>query len=545
MIRKKKIAQNKQQDRKHNTTLMLILFHALYFWGGTMSNLWSTETEYTPIMILSTGFLAFLFIAYLAHFIYKQKHQAIITIPLLMLFIWDLIGMLAALIFAHKKVPLDFILLLAAPIITAVTLSQYKEGKKKRDLIYIIPLYSSIIITTLIILFSATLYLIYPNRYAYHILVNGSSDTLDYQIFPSRKIKNSGDTDPLTVNLDRKEEVEDLFKSVEVEDLDKFAQKTESTSLIVYKDSELIYENYFNDQDRNDIATSFSMAKSIDSLLVGCAIADGHIESVDDSITKYLPELEERDPNFSKIKIKHLLMMNSGIAYSDSKFLGVIDLPSDDNPKTYYYPDLRDLALNQTTVDTDPGSYFQYNNYNPLLIGVILERATGMSASEYLEKKIWTTSGMEFSASWSLDSSIPGLEKMESGINARPIDYVKIGVLLLNNGLWNQNQIIDPAWIKLTTQPTTENSDKPEDYYQGEITPYTENMYYSYYWWGFEDENQDQLDDFLAIGHLGQYLYISPKNDLLILRTGKDSGDIDWPSLFNKISTNLENNPDL
>ncbi len=162
----------------------------------------------------------------------------------------------------------------------------------------------------------------------------------------------------------------------------------------------ILYEKYFNGASRDTIVTSFSCAKQWDSALIGAAIDDGYIQSVDDPITDYLPELAERDPAFSEITIYDLLRMSSGIEYDG---LGGLD---GDDSKTYYYPDLRKLALEETTVVDSPGSGFLYNNYHPLLLGIILERATGMSVTDYLEARIWQPIGMEFDGSWSLDSEI-------------------------------------------------------------------------------------------------------------------------------------------
>jgi CubicO group peptidase (beta-lactamase class C family) len=100
--------------------------------------------------------------------------------------------------------------------------------------------------------------------------------------------------------------------------------------------------------------------------------------------------------------------MASGIRYEE------FPLPNGDDALTYYYPDLRALALGETRIAGEPGVRFLYNNYHPLLLGVILERATGRSVTAWLQEKLWTPLGMEFDGSWSLDSEAAGLEKLES-----------------------------------------------------------------------------------------------------------------------------------
>ena len=135
--------------------------------------------------------------------------------------------------------------------------------------------------------------------------------------------------------------------------------------------------------------------------------------------------------------------MASGLRYNTDRPISF----GDDN-LTYEFDNLRHLALTETEVVEPPGVTFVYNNYNPLLIGMILERATGKTVTDYLQEKIWTPIGMEFDGSWSLDSKASGFEKMESGINARAIDFAKFGRLYLNNGSWNGEQIVPSAWVE-------------------------------------------------------------------------------------------------
>jgi CubicO group peptidase (beta-lactamase class C family) len=211
--------------------------------------------------------------------------------------------------------------------------------------------------------------------------------------------------------------------------------------------------------------------------------------------------------------------MSSGIKYHEN------GTPWGDDAKTYYYPDLRKLALS-VEIEEPPGKHFNYCNYNPLLVGMILERATGMPVAEYLQEKIWKPLGMEFPASWSLDSEKTGFEKMESGINARSIDFAKFGRLFLNKGNWNGSQIISEQWVK---ESTTRDTDTSADYYSlpGWWTPVFEDGkgYYKYHWWGYS--RKDGAYDFSAEGNKGQIIYISPSKGLIIVRNGKEYGGVD------------------
>ena len=258
-------------------------------------------------------------------------------------------------------------------------------------------------------------YLAYPAEFVNRMLRWGDADVYDYQKFPERVLETSGSPFEFSLDLDE-ERVRTQFElASDIDDFDSFLEKNRTQAFIVIQDDAILYEEYFNGASRDTIVTSFSTAKSFTSALVGIAISEGRIHSVDDPITGYLPELAERDPAFGNITIRDLLMMSSGIKYAE---------PPED-AKTYYWPDLQQLVLEETKIEGTPGEKFHYNNYHPLLLGMILERATGTSVANYLEEKIWKPVGMEFPGSWSLDEA--GFEKMESGINARAIDFAKFG----------------------------------------------------------------------------------------------------------------------
>ena len=178
------------------------------------------------------------------------------------------------------------------------------------------------------------------------------------------------------------------------------------------------------------MVTSFSVAKSFVSTLVGIAIEEGAIHSLDDPITDYLPELLERDRRFEQITIRHLLLMSSGLEYDESGSF----MFNGDDPLTTYHPDQRHLALTNTRIGGPPGRSFSYNKYHPQLLGLILERATGMSVTAYTQSRLWDPLGMEFDGAWTLDSDASGFEKMEAGLNARAVDFAKLGRLFLHEG---------------------------------------------------------------------------------------------------------------
>jgi len=301
-----------------------------------------------------------------------------------------------------------------------------------------------------------------------------------------------------------------------------YLQSSGTTAFLVIHDDELVYERYFNGYNERSLNTSFSMAKSFASALVGIAIDEGYIKRVDEPITNYIPELLEKDKRFRSITIRHLLTMTSGIKYEEGG-----DLPwseDADDTKTYYATDLRELALN-CQIEGKPGKYFEYNNYNPLLMGMILERATGMPVSHYMEEKLWKPAGMEADASWSLDSKKDGFEKMESGVNARARDFARFGMLFAKEGNVRGKQLISRGWVKESTRADT-NTDPSLDY--------------QYFWWV---NTTDGKNHFSAQGNYGQYIYVAPEKDLVIVRLGKEEGEKGygyWTDLFDELSTKLD-----
>ncbi|MFC1936679.1 serine hydrolase domain-containing protein [Chloroflexota bacterium] len=363
-------------------------------------------------------------------------------------------------------------------------------------------------------------FLSYPPAYLVRSVFWGDSDVYDYQRFPSRPLAAS-----LTPFYFKEEPAEEMVQTLfeqnsAIDDLDDFLERAQTQAFIVIQNDTILYERYFNGASRDTIVTSFSCAKQWVSALIGAAIDDGYIQSVDDPITDYLPELAERDPAFAEITIYDLLRMSSGIEYDG---LGGLD---GGDSKTYYYPDLRKLALEETTVVASPGSGFLYNNYHPLLLGIILERATGMSVTDYLEARIWQPIGMEFEGSWSLDSETSGFEKMESGINGRAIDFAKFGRLFLNNGNWNGTQVLPASWIAESTSPDTGNVG-----------------YHPYYKYAWESNVRGDSDyDYYAEGHHGQEIYISPYKNLIIVRNGETYGEFDqyWPDIFYQFASAIE-----
>lgn len=348
------------------------------------------------------------------------------------------------------------------------------------------------------------------------------SDIKDYEKFPSRKVFNAGTVFHFTSGADKSplKTVTYTFKDKKItKAITDFVDQTETTALIVIKNDTIQFEGYGNGYTRSSINTSFSIAKSITAMMMGVAIDEGAIQSLDDPITKYLPELVNSDPKLQSVTLSNLLMMQSGFYYRDH------DLVWGDKPKNYYHPCLRSRVLN-VKLDEAPGERWQYMGYNPIMCGMILERVTHQTVCNYFQEEIWKKLGMEFEASWSMDSDADQMEKMESGVNARAIDFAKLGRLMLNGGNWNGEKVISKDWVDDCT--TLEGSVKA-----------WEGVYYKNFWWIYA-ANENHPQSFAATGHLGQYIFISPEEQTIIVRFGKSEGKVDsWIRIFRSTASDL------
>lgn len=375
---------------------------------------------------------------------------------------------------------------------------------KTLKLILKIVLWGALALVGAFVILYAIIAVRYSPEYVYREIFMDLGGPYAFRILPERKLSASPDPFRFAEDASREKLVQETFQAdPRIKDLDSFLKGTGTQAFLVIQDDAVIYERYFLDHQRDSVVTSFSIAKSFGSALIGIAIQEGYIKSVEDPITDYLPELAERDPRFRDIQIRHLLMMASGLRYDSGRPFSF----GDDN-LTSGYDDLRHLALTETQVIEQPGLTFLYNNYNPMLLGLILERVTGRPVTIYLQEKLWTPLGMEYDGSWSLDAEKNGFERMEVGINARAIDFAKLGRLYLNGGGWNGTQLVPVEWVQASLQDNGLIQDAP--------------IYYGYMWWG-EKCNPDS-QDFLATGDLGQFVYVSPARNLVIVRNAEKYG---------------------
>ena len=282
---------------------------------------------------------------------------------------------------------------------------------------------------------------------------------------------------------------------------DQYAEDNKTVAFLVIQNDTIQYEKYWKNYTKSSIVPSFSMAKSILSILIGIAIDEGKIKSVKEPITNYIPELKSQ--GFEKVNIEHLLQMTSGIEFKES-----YSNPFGEAATFYYGRNLR-KAISKLEFEVEAGERHYYSSGDSQILGLILERALGeQTLTNYLQEKIWQPLGMEYDASWSIDRKKNGLEKTFCCVNARARDFAKIGRLYLNNGEWNGKQIVSKGWVETSTQIDTTNGSE---------------WYYQYQWW-----LPTKTGDFMAQGILGQYIYVNPEKNLIIVRLGKKQGDANW-----------------
>ncbi len=336
------------------------------------------------------------------------------------------------------------------------------------------------------------------------------ADIKDHRKFPNRAVQKAGMPFQFTPSGDIAKKIP---KSIKIKGKDMafedYLKKNNTVAFLIIRNDTLLYENYFDNYKESSVVPSFSVAKSVLSILIGCAIKDRLIQSVQEPITTYIPELKNN--GFEKVTIEHLLQMTSGLDFNEGYYN-----PFGHVASFYYGRNLR-RSLYKLKLKTEPGTQFEYKSGNSQLLGLVLERALkDRTVSAYLEQKLWQPLGMEYDGSWSIDRKRKGLEKTFCCLNARARDYAKIGRLYLNDGNWNGQQIVPSEWVHQSIKQDTSMGSA---------------SYYQYQWW-LPTKN----GDFLAQGILGQYIYVNPAKKIIIVRLGKNEGKAPWWSLLPQLA---------
>lgn len=272
-----------------------------------------------------------------------------------------------------------------------------------------------------------------------------------------------------------------------------------SSAFVIIKNDSLIHEQYWDGYGEDSYSNSFSMAKTVVGILIGIAIDEGKIESVDQPVGDFLPEFKAGEN--AKLTIKHLLTMSSGIDF-DEDYVNPFAYPA----AAYYGTDLKKLT-DKYSVKQEPGKVFKYLSGNTVLLGFILEKVTGKKVSEYTSEKLWKPLGAKNSAYWSLDHE-NGMEKVYCCFNSNAPDFARIGELFLDSGKVDGKQIVSSEYVKSAT--------KTADLLDGNGK---QNQKYGYAWWIIPDYKGHHI--FYARGILGQYILCIPDKKMVVVRLGK------------------------
>lgn len=293
---------------------------------------------------------------------------------------------------------------------------------------------------------------------------------------------------------------------------EEFLVKSNTTALIVIKNDTIRYEKYFNDLDEDIQTTVFSVSKSFATALAGIALAEGKIKSLDQPVSDFIPEFKEGGKE--DITIEHLLQMTSGLDFYDYSTLYKL--------MQLYYCNDQTRMIKQVDLKHEPGTVFKYKSYSTFLLGICIEKATGMDYHEYLEEKLWKPLGMEYNGYFTVDRS--GNQKAYGGIAACARDLAKFGLLFENNGKWNGQQIIPEWWVARSSLRDTTNG--------------SEWRYSNGFWLDTYPQEQAKTTkkDFFAGGYRGQAIYVNLELDMVIVRQGKSEKGFRWGKSLSKLA---------
>ena len=285
--------------------------------------------------------------------------------------------------------------------------------------------------------------------------------------------------------------------------------ETDTTSLLVVRrDGTLIYENYWRGNDRDTHWISWSVGKSFLSMLVGIALGEGAIESLDDALERYAPELA--GTAYEGVTVKDALEMSSGVGWNEDY----------SDPESDIARFGRALALGDSMIEFaktlsrkhQPGTVNYYNSMDAQVLGLVLERATGMSPGDYLEDRVWSRIGAEHDGYWILDDT--GAELAAGGVYVTARDYARFGLLYLNEGAWNGSEIVPADWVTASHTPDADRL------MPGEREDSDTVWGYGYLWWLPRAAD----GPFAAVGIYNQFVYIDPESQLVIVKTSASSG---------------------
>ena len=307
----------------------------------------------------------------------------------------------------------------------------------------------------------------------------------DYKYFENRIVeKGTGIQWPQASDYNKQEISPELRARLE---------KNKSIAFTVIQKDSILYETYWGIGSRTSRTNSFSMAKSVVAMLIGVAIQDGYIESIDQKITDFIPEYDRPGDHFNnEVTIKHLLTMSSGMDWNEDYYN-----PFGVTAEAYFTKNLNDLMLSIDFTEK-PGEKWHYQSGSTQLMGLIIERSTGTSLSAYLSEKLWQPINATDQAEWMIDK-LGGVEKAYCCINSNALDFARFGQLYLDKGNWNGVQLIDSSFVEASLSADLE-------------------AHYGYSWWLYE--TQYKYPVYTMRGVNGQYVIVVPALELVAVRLG-------------------------
>ena len=374
------------------------------------------------------------------------------------------------------------------------------------------------------LVFMVLLGLLYVSDYNYlitgvtNIYLKGHTTAFlsDYNHFDNRKLPAS--MNPVAWPLHSKFNKVTLSKEQE-----KIHFENETVALLVIKNDSIYFEKYYDGYGVDSKSNSFSIAKSYVSALLGKAIMDGYIESLDQPVIDFIPDLTGEFA--SAVTVGDLASMASGQKWDEAYYS-----PFSVTAAAYFVGDLGKVILEQP-INEIPGKKYEYKSGTTQLLGMVIANATGKSLTDYLYENFWNPMGAEHESLWQIDSNEKGLEKAYCCIASNPRDFARMAKLYKDHGKWDGKILLDSTFIAKSLKPRFRES--PE---------------YGYGWWL---KNYKGHEVFMNRGHLGQYVLTFPKEDLILVRLGHSKGpkgdprDPFTPDIYNYMDLALELNSNI
>jgi CubicO group peptidase (beta-lactamase class C family) len=341
-------------------------------------------------------------------------------------------------------------------------------------------------------------------RYVVRVLVHGDSKTDDYLWKRSMPVSPSSSPVPWPEAPGCGAVAAAFAEEPDATDMAAYLGRGGALALVVVRNGAIACEWYGNGGARERPAAAFSISKTVTSLILARAVAEGRLDSIDDSITAYLPALATRDARFAAISLASLVDMRSGIAFDAATSFPWVNR---DPPRVYYASDLAKTALEHTRIEAPPGG-FVYNDYAPNLIGLALERGYGARLADGPMQALWTDLGAEYPAAWSVDDR--GFAWHESGLVVTARDLARVGWLMLERGKVGDRQVAPASFLARSLDPVGR---KPVASFAGTELGYRNG------WWVSGDRA------LYAMGRHGQIMVVSLATRTVMVRMGHDGHD--------------------